>query len=50
VLPHDVAAAERLDPDLPRRPLAEDAVAGVGERVLRVAPERLGSFDKSARN
>src|SRR5512136_650783 len=42
VLADDVAAAQRLDPDLPGRPLAEDAVARVGERVLRVAPERLG--------
>src|SRR5512146_438131 len=42
VLADDVAAAERLDADLPGRTLAQDAVARVGERVLRIAPERLG--------
>src|SRR5512141_262678 len=42
VLADDVAAPQRLHADLPGRALAEDAVAGVGERVLRLAPERLG--------
>src|SRR5512138_3755534 len=42
VLADDVAAAQRLDPDLPGRPLAEDAVPRVRERVLRIAAERLG--------
>src|SRR5512143_242846 len=42
VLADDVAAPERLHADLPGRPLAEDPVARVRERLLRVAAERLG--------
>ena len=41
VLADHVAAAERLDADLPGGPLAEDAVAAEGESARGVAPERL---------